>query len=456
MQSVLRIQIVALLLIVFLPVLARAQQPVPVPGSTWVQMTNNEWQLLPGGQGGVANVAGQGGAGAAGGALPLSPANAMCAGWTPNQGPRYCQDVTLGIFPVPGTCVAPSVCNATAATAITGTLMGIAKGIGTNLIMGAINEALRGDQQSQSSSPYSYSSNSGSTGCTRYYRTSTQTNDPCAIYVPATSTSQINQDSVSQLLDSILRRQPSTPTVVNPPKPTQPVQTLQDRLLDVSETLFNWYSEPKPQVTQVTQVTPAVSIVLPLEGNGDVRITATHVTIQAHYSNLAANIGAAGFFGASVSNQSLERMCLVQPWQNPIVTIVPKSTFDSLCAGKGLRAGIVAAAATPASAVKPAVTPKTTTPAKPATTTPYVAPAIDIWAVPTTISLGSRTSIYWISKGVSVCTVSSPDGSFRQEGLSNLFGASTVPLSGSTIFSLSCLTPDGVPVTDFVRVTVGI
>src|SRR3989338_5535137 len=58
----------------------------------------------------------------------LGLASDMCKGWTPTEGYRYCLDVTFG-FLTPGMCVGPATCLGLGTVAITGTAIGIGKGI---------------------------------------------------------------------------------------------------------------------------------------------------------------------------------------------------------------------------------------------------------------------------------------------------------------------------------------
>jgi hypothetical protein len=108
-----------------------------------------------------------------------------------------------------------------------------------------------------------------------------------------------------------------------------------------------------------------------------------------------------------------------------------------------------------------ATKPKVTTPVKPSTPAapvatssgPYVEPQADIWAVPSSVPLGARTTVFWNAKGVTSCTETSPDGSFSQSSLSG--GAATVPLSGPTTYTISCTTPAGGHITNYVTVQLG-
>ena len=156
-------------------------------------------------------------------------------------------------------------------------------------------------------------------------------------------------------------------------------------------------------------------------------------------------------------------MCQNRPWANSVVSfVIPPTFFDGLCSWQGYQVGKPAPPPQPTvilQQTKPApVTKKPTPPKQPpaaaSSTPPAVPPQVDIWAVPAAVPLGSRTSIFWNTKGVASCTETSPDGSFNESTLSG--GASTVPLSGSTTFTISCLTADGKPVTNYVTVNMSI
>lgn len=268
------------------------------------------------------------------------------------------------------------------------------------------------------------------------YQTGTITADPCAIYIPPSS-SQIPQGTANQLLNSLGAPKVSDTLL----KQATQVQT---------SNFFNPNPAPPPTIS-------------PQSGAmGDIQLSASGATIQAGALDANANKAVAGFFGAKIigggAPQSLvERMCAVRPWQNPLlIARIPAALFDGLCAKQGVRVGLTADATSPPAQTTAANPPVTLTQTPAATTAPAIAPEVDIWAVPASVPLGSRASIYWRTKGVASCTETSPDGSFSQNTLSNFSGASTVPITGPTTFTISCLTPNGSHVTDYVTVKVGI
>jgi len=198
---------------------------------------------------------------------------------------------------------------------------------------------------------------------------------------------------------------------------------------------------------------------------GDLFLGGNGATIYSSNFDSKTNTAISGFIGANSSGGSVGLaawLCRTRPWANNIISrIIPSSFFDSLCTRRGYAVG-----AQPVRTVTPGLTQtrlpavkKTATPVKNTTTTatstvPTIPPRVQVWAVPATVSIGSRTSIFWSARGVENCLVTSPDGSFRQTTLSG--GASTVPLTTSTTYTISCLTPDGTPVTDYFTVRMAI
>ncbi|MDO8562030.1 MAG: hypothetical protein Q7S05_04370 [bacterium] len=195
-----------------------------------------------------------------------------------------------------------------------------------------------------------------------------------------------------------------------------------------------------------------------------IQVTSTSVTIQAGVRDIGLNRETAGFFGSNAQTGTspqdlIGRICLVRPWQSSLISLgIPAALFDNACTSKGLQIGVVPLSA-PATAAKPATAPVATpAAAKPAVQTaptgPYVPPQVSIWASPASVPVGSRTSIFWATRGVDACIETSPDGSFNGN---SLYGsAATVPISAATIYTISCVAPDGSHVTDSVKVNLAI
>ena len=282
------------------------------------------------------------------------------------------------------------------------------------------------------------------------FRVTAPTTDPCAIYIPPV-TPLNNSDTLLRTLG--IPSTPSTPST--PAKPPPP--SVGNILLNQVQNVVAPGSNPGAGSVEITPV--------PSGANGLIVLTPTGATIKAELRDTERNIEVAGFFGAKTLTDSIqslaERMCIVRQWQHPMVSErMPIEIFDQLCSNKGLKVGL------PASAVPVAVAKSTTAnkpapsnpvPAPSATSTPVgpvIAPAAAIWASPDSVPLGSRSTIYWNSKGVTSCVETSPDGNFT--GNSKSGHASTVAIVGQTTFTISCLAPDGSHVTDFVTVNLAI
>jgi hypothetical protein len=198
--------------------------------------------------------------------------------------------------------------------------------------------------------------------------------------------------------------------------------------------------------TQQQAVVPTTSSQL----TGSIKVGEVGASVIANLREGVAEV--AGFFGGSTfggnASQSVAgRLCANRPWSGSVISkIIPTSFFDTLCSKAGYQVGV----STPAPIQQVAVPKKTTPvqampPKKPVDLGPV---EIDIWAEPSSVRLGTRTYIFWRSEGVLDCTVRGPN--FTQNALAG--GASTVPLSGATTYTLDCALPDGTTVSDSVTV----
>ncbi|KKW24782.1 MAG: hypothetical protein UY70_C0024G0008 [Candidatus Kaiserbacteria bacterium GW2011_GWB1_52_6] len=187
---------------------------------------------------------------------------------------------------------------------------------------------------------------------------------------------------------------------------------------------------------------------------GNIELTPEGATIYAANRDERSNTEISGFYGSNTMGTQptgiVARLCTNRPWASgTFASIIPPSFFDSLCKWQGYQVG------TP---TIPPVTTQTSTGGSAqgnttfigqsgvATTTalpipPSPPPQVDIWAVPTTVSLGARTAIFWNSRNVSECLVISPDGNFHETRLSG--GAATVPITTATTFTISCSAQGG-------------
>lgn len=211
-----------------------------------------------------------------------------------------------------------------------------------------------------------------------------------------------------------------------------------------------------------TGVQTGQTVISPFGASGDIRIFEQGATIIAGMRDPGSNTQIAGFYGGNSSGTFkstgvVGQLCASRPWATNVFSkIITPTFFDSLCTWRGYQVGTpLPAQQTPSRNTGSQTTPvKTATTTKATTTVPTVPAKADVWAVPASVPLGARTSIFWNTQGVVSCTVSSPDGSFNQSSLSG--GAATVPLSGATTFTISCLDVAGNPVTDYVTVNLAI
>ena len=302
----------------------------------------------------------------------------------------------------------------------------------------------------------------GSYGCSTYYQVTVPSTDPCAYYIPPTSQSLLNtgtQSTASTELLNALNSGANTNLNVGAEGGGATATNVSDQLLGGL------------QNTGASQEVPATSDERPVDTNlatqkvnlksgteGNIEIRDTGATVIARARDAEANTEVAGFYGSDTFGGEqpqgiVARMCQNRPWASSIVTyVIPPSFFDSLCAWRGYQVGTPPPA--PTVVTKTTITPPPVQTPQPQPSAPAIPPEIDIWAVPERVSLGARTSIFWNTKGVASCTITSPDGSFNEHTLSG--GAATVPITGATAFTISCLTPDGKPVTDYVTVQLAI
>ena len=287
-------------------------------------------------------------------------------------------------------------------------------------------------------------SGADSQGCSSYYQVTAPSSDPCAYYVPPTSSSLITSNIDTSASDILLNALGGS-----------------DSSSGGSEGLINAINNTQTQApaTGTTSGNLGGSIVnLQAGTQGDITLLPSGATIIARSRDTQSNTEVAGFYGSTISGgdqpQGLAaRMCQSRPWSNAVVSfVIPPTFFDSLCASRGYQVGIL----TPA--VQQTTTVVETTPEEVSTTTQQIVstitPEADIWAVPANVPLGARTSIFWNTKGVTSCTVSSPEGNFEEHALSG--GAATVPLSGVTTFVISCTTAQGETIEDSVVVGLSI
>lgn len=321
------------------------------------------------------------------------------------------------------------------------------------------------------------------------YDSTVPTTDPCATYKPATSNDLLNslntnRNTSGSLLDALNGSNSSAnsqQSADNAGGSDQPPQSVSSQLQQnaPASSVSGGSSADTGSAGQAGSGQQAASSspfagssvgglaqVPPGGARGDITTDAAGLTVTAGTRDTQANTEIAGFFGADTGDQSASVVgswCTNRPWAtNFLGKIVPPAFFDSLCKWRGYTVGPQAPAdSSNTGAMRPAVelqqqTGKGPIPKKTAasSTAPVAEGKVQIWAVPAKVSLGARTSVFWNTQNVTSCTETSPDGSFNQTSLSG--GASTVPLTGPTTFTISCLDMTGKPVTGFVTVEIKI
>ncbi len=420
-------------------------------------------------------------------------ADAMCTPWYPtcgcNQMPDgkggctagantngcpvgICVDHTNGAT-TNGICAAAGTCKAQTVTGLNGK----STGVDTGLLQ--LGQALGGllSRLIQSSSGSGSGSGSGAmpftptggTTCTSYYSESTNPapSDPCAYYVAPVSNSLTGgtsnttgqdllnalnggntsntTDTASQLLSSLGNNSTST-------TPTATTTDTTNNNTNISNL-----------IPGVTNAIASTSSNVPASPFGTIVTSQNGATIQFTSPGGSGNTVVAGFLGGNSTfgaSGIVANWCATRPWTtNFLSSIVPPPFFDGLCKWAGYQVGVVPVPTTVTSAATPnislqqsSVSQLPSRQATASTTVPAIPPKVLIWAVPAAVPIGSRTTVYWNTQGVSDCTESSPDGSFNENSLQG--GASTVPLSGATTYSISCQAPDGTPVTGYVTVDI--
>lgn len=208
--------------------------------------------------------------------------------------------------------------------------------------------------------------------------------------------------------------------------------------------------------------------------SGDIFLTNSGATIYAGAQNVGNNTVVAGFYGSDTFGGQqpqglVAQMCQSRPWASGFLSsIIAPSFFDGLCSWRGYQVGTPQVSTPVVQIQQSAPQQQTTSQNTTASTstnsntnsntnsglTSSVPPKVSIWASPASVPLATRTSIFWNTQGVTQCKETSPDGNFNQSSLSG--GASTVPLTGPTTFTIACLDVNGNPVTGSVTVNLSI
>ncbi len=364
---------------------------------------------------------------------------------TANCQPGVCVNTTNG-YTTPGICPAQNKCQGVTSGGGQGNLSGAQSGLAGGLQgLSSVLQGLQGLMGGGGGGSSGGVSGSGAypTGCTQYYYTATTTSDPCAIFQPnlvSDSFTDVIQPGISNSLLDALGGNTNTNTNSN-------------TNANIS-TVLNQLTNPSPQNTLSGTNTGQLQNNL----SGDVRLGSAGATVFANLKQGLTEIS--GFFGGNTfdgqtSQSALSRVCTSRPWSasNFVASISPDSFFDNLCRRAGYQVGQVTQT-NPVPRNTGFTTNTTPTPIPTAISTgPYIPPEADIRAEPSSVRLGTRTYIFWNSRGVSSCAVTGP--SFSQNTLSG--AGATVPITGPTVFKIDCLAMNAsTTVSDSVTVNLAI
>ncbi len=386
--------------------------------------------------------------------------------------PMVCVDSTYGV--VKGHCELTE-CHADSFSGA-----GQSGNAGLDLVMKALGDLfgklMQGGGSPSSPPPTPPTSATGGTGCQgSYFQTSdiAQISNPCAQYTPPPISTDITTDTgscspLSETLGLCTNNPNSCPDVptVDCGAGNHPVSGGKD----ANGCVLKDTCEPDASTTVAPATTPASrpiaasttgTFVMPPGGaRGDINARPVGATVVAGSRDTQGNVEVAGFYGSETfggqgSQGLVGAWCKARPWaSNFLSKIITPEFFDNICKARGYQVGMPPPPPAVVLQQTPKPKPVTATTTAATSTTPAIPPKVDIWAVPASVPLGGRTSVFWNTQGVTSCTETSPNGGFSQNSLSG--GAATQPITAATTFSISCLAPDGSPVTGSVTVNLKI
>lgn len=363
-----------------------------------------------------------------------------------------CNDTVNGQL-TNGTCVAQNKCQAATAGG-QGVDANLSK-LGQLVGMMALSQLMKNNNSSQPTPTPLPVTAGGANGCTSYYAVTTPSTDPCAYYIPPTtfgsSSLNVGTDFTSQL-NSLLGGSTAN----------NQLTSQLNAILNNSSVSGSTRTIATSSVTPVGNpgLNPSLMSSSSLLGgtHGGISVTQSGGAIYASSTDVQGNTEVAGFYGGNTVGNSkptgvIAGLCVSRPWAGSLISyVIPSSFFDGLCSWGGYQVG--QPIQQPGSTTTTIVQPIAVQPTYSTSTISAAKVLVKIWASPPTVSIGQRTLVFWNSQGAASCLVKSPDGSFNQTTLSG--GASTVPLTTDTTFTISCIGADGTPATDNVTVHMAI
>lgn len=384
--------------------------------------------------------------------------------------PGVCYDTDVtGKYKILGVCAAPMKCEAVLAPGLGGA--GNVLDAGLQQLGQILGQLLQ--QLIQGGSGGGGGGGTATTTCPNGYHTvHTPSSDPCARYVPPAS-NLLNNSSLSTTngANNLLQALNDGGGAGDSGNGTVSITITNNNTNTNTNTDTNANADSNTSIDVITGGTSSSTngvtisgaglpvLLAPVGGTtGDIQFTGNGATVIAGATDAQSNTTIAGFYGSDTFGTQepqgiAAQMCRNRPWaSNFLSVVIPSAFFDSLCTWRGYQVGMPPQTSAPVLQQ----TPVTQSPgaASTASQKPSIQPKVDIWAVPASVPLATRTTIYWNTQGVTDCTVSSSDGNFNQNSSSG--GAATVPLTGSTTFTISCSTSDGSPITDSAIVDIAI
>ena len=371
-----------------------------------------------------------------------------------------CQDMTSG-FSTAGVCATPGVCKA------------MSTGGGGLTDISKLMEGLKGILDAMKGQPGGGGAGASTAGCTNYVGTSTPSTDPCSYYVPTsdainTGSSLFDTNSnvmggsgsaaASSLISSLSGSNSSIDTDTNTnTNPATNVSSIINANTSNNTTsgTGNTTSNTNTQ-TQTSNLNPGTNAAKSQAAfgsspgiAGDVQIlTGNKVTVLASNRDVVNGRQTTGFYGYSaVAGQAPQAvytsLCALRPWASNFLSfIIPSNYLDSLCSSHGFVVGmpVPTVQITQSNQSSGSIVPKATASAASSsqTTVPQYLGVLraDIWATPPSVSSGTRTSIFWDSRGALTCAITSNDSAFTGSSLSG--HASSQPITKNTTFSINC------------------
>lgn len=252
---------------------------------------------------------------------------------------------------VTGVCVQANICHGQKYTGLNGKTTGVDSGLSQlGSVLGQLmGKLMQSSSQSPATAPVT-TTPANSAGCTTYYQSSVPSSDPCAYYVPNTSSllnnttgadanisgdllGALGGDSASTDIGSLL-----TDTAAN-----TSVDVSNDNT-NVNTNASSSTSATSTNATSTVQLLPGLGQGGGAQGN--IEVQPNGATIIANTVDTTGNSAVAGFYGSDTTLGSQQPqgivagLCQSRPWAGNVLSyIIPPSFFDGLCQWQGYAVG---------------------------------------------------------------------------------------------------------------------